>query len=46
MRDIKLDFKDFVQFQADTEFTKRNHDARLEQLQDTLRHSIDYMLRY
>lgn len=46
VRDIKLDFKDFVQFQADTEFTKRNHHARLEQLQDTLRHSIDYMLRY
>lgn len=46
VRDIKLDFKEFVQFQTDTEFTKRNHHARLEQLQDTLRHSIDYMLRY
>ena len=42
----KLDFKEYIKFEAKTEFNFERHRMRFEQVESSLREAIDYMLRY
>ena len=46
LKNNKLDFKDYVKFEQKAEVGLKDARFRFEQIEASLRNTIDYMLRY
>lgn len=46
LKNEKVDFKEYVKFEAQTQYDLKVNNMRFNQIEKTMKESIDYMIRY